>query len=89
MISYFLLSNKSIIRALLQNYFIFNTIYRERKFALRLTEKSFPSPLKFSFGNADIVSVRTKTLSAREVGDVPGGRSPNPRWTGCRRQTTQ
>ena len=45
-------------------------------FALKFSEKSFQKGIKFFLGTVDIVSVRTKTLSAREVSDIPGGRSP-------------
>ena len=42
----------------------------------KFSEKSFKTPLKFSFGIVDIVSVRTKNLSARRARRISGGRGP-------------
>lgn len=50
--------------------------YRPGTYALKFSEKSFKNTLKFFSGIVDIVSVRTKTLSARRVGDISGGRRP-------------
>ena len=44
-------------------------------FLLKFSEKSFKKGIKFFLGTADIVSVRTKTLSARGARRIPGGRS--------------
>lgn len=46
-----------------------------RTFILNFSEKSFKKGLKFFLGTVDIVSVRTKTLSARRARRISGGRS--------------
>ena len=47
------------------------TKYPHGTFVLKFSEKSFKKSLKFLSGNADIVGVRTKHLSARETKEFP------------------
>ncbi len=42
----------------------------------KFSEKTFKTPLKFFLGTVDIVSVRTKNLSARRARRISGGRGP-------------